>query len=215
METGRGGLGRDRTSASWPRQAGPRTVGAPAQIAHRLNAASDLVVGTPAGEQRSGSASLIARFFVGLDAAANATDADSEDVTVVDRVDGPAAVPHLRLYPLLRWRHWALHATHFLAADDDAHFSLCGYSADGSRRRLRDWRTRLRYPFVDRIVAELVAGAALSCPALRGEGRATRVAFQETFVWGYFMLRAAGAYIKAAAATWVFRGDGVAATPRR
>ena len=72
-------------------------------------------------------------------------------------------MPHLRLFPLLRWRDWAPDATHFLAPDDDA------------------------YPFVDRIVAELISGAVLSCSALRGEGRAERVALQKTFVWGYFM----------------------------
>ena len=63
--------------------------------------------------------SVIVRFFVGLDTVEGGDDAHASDVTVVDVPDGPSAVPHLRLYALLRYDAWARRATHFLALDDD------------------------------------------------------------------------------------------------
>lgn len=107
-------------------------------------------------------ASVIVRFFVGLDANVVNDDAGS-DVTVVEVQDGASAVPLLRLYPLLRCRDWAPSATHFLAPDDDA------------------------YPFLDRIIHGLVTKTAKHAPSGRGVGPAQPVRLEDTFVWGYFM----------------------------
>ena len=92
----------------------------------------------------SDDVSVIVRFFVGLDTVDGGDDANMMDVTVVDVMDGPAAVPHLRLYALLRHDEWARAATHFLALDDDA------------------------YPFLDRITQSLVENRAMHAPAGRG-----------------------------------------------
>ena len=107
--------------------------------------------------------SVVVRFFVGLDTVEGGDDASMMDVTVVDVMDGPAAVPHLRLYALLRHDEWARAATHFLALDDDA------------------------YPFLDRLTQNLVENRAMHAPAGRGVGPAISIALGETFVWGYFM----------------------------
>ena len=101
------------------------------------------------------AASVIARFFVGLDDAYAVPEPD--DVSVVLRKDEPAAVPFMRLYPLLRWRDWASRATHFLAPDDDA------------------------FPFLDRITHELARGTSLSAPKL-GVGHGVPVRLEKTFV---------------------------------
>ena len=111
----------------------------------------------------SDEVSVIVRFFVGLDTVEDGDDAHSSDVTVVDVMDGPSAVPHLRLYALLQYDAWARGATHFLALDDDA------------------------YPFLDRITQNIVQKRAMHAPAGRGVGPAISIELEDTFVWGYFM----------------------------
>ena len=100
----------------------------------------------------SDEVSVVVRFFVGLDTVEGGDDANMMDVTVVDVPDGPSAVPHLRLYALLRYDAWARRATHFLALDDDA------------------------YPFLDRLTQSLVEKRAMHAPAGRGVGPAISIA---------------------------------------
>ncbi len=114
---------------------------------------------------RSAAATVQVRFFVGVGARQSDDDGAAPDVVTDGEPD--AANSRRWFRALATAAGWAAAATHFLSLDDDA------------------------YPFLDRIVADLAAGRALSNPVAASAARPVETPLAPPFVWGYFMVHGA------------------------
>ena len=114
---------------------------------------------------RSAAATVQVRFFVGVGARQADDDGAAPDVVTDGEPD--AANSRRWFRALATAAGWAAAATHFLSLDDDA------------------------YPFLDRIVADLVAGRALSNPVAASAAMPVETPLAPPFVWGYFMVHGA------------------------
>ena len=114
---------------------------------------------------RSAAATVQVRFFVGVGARQADDDGAAPDVVTDGEPD--AANSRRWFRALATAAGWAAAATHFLSLDDDA------------------------YPFLDRIVADLAAGRALSNPVAASAARPVETPLAPPFVWGYFMVHGA------------------------
>ena len=113
----------------------------------------------------SAAATVQVRFFVGVGARQADDDGAAPDVVTDGEPD--AANSRRWFRALATAAGWAAAATHFLSLDDDA------------------------YPFLDRIVADLAAGRALSNPVAASAARPVETPLAPPFVWGYFMVHGA------------------------
>jgi hypothetical protein len=113
----------------------------------------------------SAAATVQVRFFVGVGARQSDDDGAAPDVVTDGEPD--AANSRRWFRALATAAGWAAAATHFLSLDDDA------------------------YPFLDRIVADLAAGRALSNPVAASAARPVETPLAPPFVWGYFMVHGA------------------------
>ena len=114
---------------------------------------------------RSAAATVQVRFFVGVGARQADDDGAAPDVVTDGEPD--AANSRRWFRALATAAGWAAAATHFLSLDDDA------------------------YPFLDRIVADLAAGRALSNPVAASAAMPVETPLAPPFVWGYFMVHGA------------------------
>ena len=114
---------------------------------------------------RSAAATVQVRFFVGVGVRQSDDDGAAPDVVTDGEPD--AANSRRWFRALATAAGWAAAATHFLSLDDDA------------------------YPFLDRIVADLVAGRALSNPVAASAAMPVETPLAPPFVWGYFMVHGA------------------------